>query len=59
MRFFFKRDRERDIAILSLFLRIGIRVNELSNLRLKDLDFKENRIFVLRKGEKGYCCSGT
>jgi site-specific recombinase XerD len=52
MRFFFKRDRERDFSILSLFLGSGIRVNELSNLRLRDLDFEENRISVLRKGGK-------
>ncbi|MBV7509667.1 tyrosine recombinase XerS [Bacillus sp. sid0103] len=49
---YFKRDKERDIAILSLFLGSGIRVNELSNLRLRDLDFDENRINVIRKGGK-------
>ncbi|WP_242485221.1 hypothetical protein [Peribacillus sp. TH27] len=31
---YFKRDQERDFAILSLFLGSGIRVNELSKLRL-------------------------
>ncbi|MFD0051971.1 tyrosine recombinase XerS [Actinomycetes bacterium NPDC127524] len=49
---YFKRDKERDLAILSLFLGSGIRVNELSNLRLRDLDFEENQIHVLRKGGK-------
>lgn len=49
---YFKRDKERDYAILSLFLGSGIRVNELSNLRLRDLDFEENRISVIRKGNK-------
>jgi site-specific recombinase XerD len=49
---FFKRDKERDLAILSLFLGSGIRVNELSNLRLKNIDFTENRIHVIRKGGK-------
>ncbi len=34
---YFKRDKERDYAILSLFLGSGIRVNELSNLRIKIL----------------------
>ncbi|MDE3841053.1 tyrosine recombinase XerS (plasmid) [Bacillus methanolicus] len=51
-RIYFKRDRERDVAILSLFLGSGIRVNELANLRLKDLDFEKNRITVIRKGGK-------
>lgn len=51
-RIFFKRDKERDIAILSLFLGSGIRLNELSNLKLRDLDLTENRINVIRKGGK-------
>jgi site-specific recombinase XerD len=50
--YYFKRDKERDIAILSLFLGCGIRVNELSNLRLRDLDFEQNLISVIRKGGK-------
>ncbi|WP_066297681.1 tyrosine recombinase XerS [Bacillus sp. FJAT-29937] len=49
---YFKRDKERDYAILSLFLGSGIRVNELTNLRLRDLDFEKNRIWVIRKGDK-------
>ncbi|MGE7682858.1 tyrosine-type recombinase/integrase [Peribacillus simplex] len=49
---YFKRDKERDFTILSLFLGSGIRVNELSNLRLRDLDFEEKQIHVLRKGGK-------
>ncbi|WP_375162199.1 tyrosine recombinase XerS [Fictibacillus sp. WQ 8-8] len=49
---YFQRDKERDLAILSLFLGSGIRVNELSNLRLRDLDFEDNRIHVVRKGGK-------
>ncbi|MFJ7932397.1 tyrosine-type recombinase/integrase [Peribacillus sp. NPDC096448] len=51
---YFKRDKERDFAILSLFLGSGIRVNELTNLKLKDLDFEEKQIHVLRKGEKRF-----
>ncbi|MED1469202.1 tyrosine recombinase XerS [Bacillus salipaludis] len=49
---YFKRDRERDISILSLFLGTGIRVNELSNLRIKDIDFTSKEISVIRKGNK-------
>ncbi|MGM9925104.1 MAG: tyrosine recombinase XerS [Bacillus sp. (in: firmicutes)] len=49
---YFKRDKLRDIAICSLFLGSGIRVNELANLRLQDLDFKYSEINVIRKGGK-------
>ena len=49
---YFKRDKERDFAILSLFLGSGIRVNELTNLRIKDIDFGANEISVIRKGGK-------
>nr|WP_108671425.1 tyrosine recombinase XerS [Peribacillus acanthi] len=49
---YFLRDKERDLAILSLFLGSGIRVNELSNLRIRHINFEENCIEVLRKGGK-------
>ncbi|MCM3393195.1 tyrosine recombinase XerS [Cytobacillus oceanisediminis] len=49
---YFKRDKERDYAILSLFLGSGIRVNELTNLRIKDIDFSAKEISVIRKGGK-------
>ena len=49
---YFKRDKLRDVAICSLFLGSGIRVNELSNLRLKDIDFSYSEIHVIRKGGK-------
>ena len=49
---YFKRDKEWDIAILSLFLGSGIKVNELSNLRIKDFDFGSKEISVIRKGNK-------
>ncbi|OCA90294.1 tyrosine recombinase XerS [Pseudobacillus wudalianchiensis] len=51
-RTYFLRDKEQDLSILSLFLGSGIRVNELVNLRLRDLDFRENLIHVVRKGGK-------
>ncbi|WP_235824697.1 tyrosine-type recombinase/integrase [Bacillus salipaludis] len=34
------------------FLGTGIRVNELSNLRIKDIDFTSKEISVVRKGNK-------
>ena len=49
---YFKRDKERDFAILSIFLGTGIRVNELTNLRIKDIDFSAKEISVIRKGGK-------
>jgi len=49
---FFERDKERDFAILSMFLGSGIRLSELSNLRLKDIDFSSNQISIIRKGGK-------
>jgi site-specific recombinase XerC len=49
---YYKRDKERDFAILSLFLGSGIRLNELSNLRLNDIDFTGGEISVIRKGNK-------
>ncbi len=49
---YFSRDKERNISILSLFLGTGIRVNELSNLRIKDIDFSSKEISIIRKGNK-------
>lgn len=49
---FFNRDKERNFAIISLFLGSGIRVNELIELRLKDIDSKNNEISIIRKGGK-------
>ncbi len=49
---YFRRDKERNISILSLFLGTGVRVNELSNLRIKDIDFTSKEISVIRKGNK-------
>jgi site-specific recombinase XerD len=49
---YFVRDMERDYAIISLFLGSGIRVNELANLRLRDLNFTTHEIYVTRKGNK-------
>jgi integrase/recombinase XerD len=42
----------RDLSIVSLFISTGIRVSELVNLRLRDLDLEERTIKVKRKGNK-------
>lgn len=42
--------RERDLAILTLFLGTGIRVSELVGINIEDIDFKVNGFLVTRKG---------
>lgn len=49
---FWKRNRERDMAIVMIFLDTGIRVSELVGIDLRDLDFKKHCIHVTRKGDK-------
>ena len=45
-------DKARDRAIFKVMLRCGLRVEEVANLHLRDLDLKRNRIFV-RNGKGG------
>jgi len=42
----------RDLSIVSLFISTGIRVSELVNLKLSDIDFDYETIKVTRKGGK-------
>lgn len=42
----------RDAAMIELFYAAGIRLSELINLRLKDIQFRNNLISVLGKGNK-------
>ena len=49
---YFKRNKERDLAILSLLLASGLRVGELSNLRLSSINMTQRKLSVLRKGNK-------
>ncbi|MHC9532659.1 tyrosine recombinase XerS [Dellaglioa sp. L3N] len=49
---FFKRDKDRDIAINALMLGSGLRVSEVANSDLPDLNLKTNNITVIRKGGK-------
>jgi site-specific recombinase XerD len=44
--------RYRDLAILTLLLRTGIRVSECVGLDVDDLNFNENSMVVVRKGRK-------
>ncbi len=45
--------RERDVAIIKLFLGTGIRVSELTNLKVKDLEFRLQAISYIRIRRKG------
>lgn len=47
----YELNKERDTAIISLFLHSGLRVSELVNLDLQDVDFKEQIVRVYRKGQ--------
>lgn len=47
-----KKHKERDLAILTLLLRTGIRVSECVSLDIKDLNFREQSMRVVRKGGK-------
>lgn len=47
-----KRVGKRDILILELFYSTGIRLSELINIKMKDINFKEKKIKILGKGSK-------
>lgn len=44
--------RERDMAIVVLLLQTGLRVSELTNLKLVDVDLDRHRVKITRKGNK-------
>ncbi len=44
--------KERDLAMITLFLCTGIRVSELTGLTLSNLNFEQSHIKVRRKGNK-------
>lgn len=47
---FFEKIKYRDYAIAMLFLGTGVRISELCNMEMYDLDLEEQRILVIRKG---------
>ncbi len=47
---YYKKTKDRDLAILTLLLGTGIRVSECVGLNLSDVDFKNYGITVTRKG---------
>ena len=44
--------KERDYAIITLFLNCGMRLSELVGINIKSIDFSENRLTVIGKGNK-------
>ena len=46
------RNKERDFAIITLFLNCGMRLSELVSIDIKDIDFQENKLTVIGKGNK-------
>lgn len=42
----------RDKLIIEMFYSTGIRVSELSNLKISDIDFSDQKILILGKGNK-------
>ena len=46
------RNAVRNHAIITLFLNCGMRLSELCNINIKDIDFTENKLTVIGKGNK-------
>ena len=49
---YFRFNKERDIAIIALLLASGLRISELVNLNLRDLNIKDESVIITRKGGK-------
>ena len=49
-------EERRDTAIVRLFLDSGMRLSELANLRLEDLDLDQDVAFVVGKGRRRRAC---
>ena len=47
-----KKDGLRDALILEMLYSSGCRVSELTNIKIKDIDFSERKIIILGKGNK-------
>ena len=46
------RNNKRDYAIITLFLNCGMRLSELVNINMKDIDFNDCKLNVIGKGNK-------
>jgi len=45
-------NKERDYAIITIFLNCGLRLSELVGINIKDIDFSESKMNVVGKGNK-------
>ncbi len=45
-----KKTKLRDVALITLLLGTGIRVSECVGLNIQDVDFKNNKVKIIRKG---------
>lgn len=45
-------NKERDFAIITLFLNCGMRLSELVGINIKDINFSDNKLNVIGKGNK-------
>ncbi|NBI27482.1 tyrosine recombinase XerS [Chengkuizengella marina] len=48
--YFYQLNKDRDVCIISLILHSGLRVSEVVNLTLDDIDLKKQTVYVYRKG---------
>lgn len=46
------RNKERDYAIITLFLNCGMRLSELVGINISDINFKDEKLNVIGKGNK-------
>ena len=46
------KNKERDYAIITLFLNCGMRLSELINIDINHIDFENNKLNVIGKGNK-------
>ena len=46
------RNKERDFAIITLFLNCGMRLSELVGINIKDINFQDEKLNVIGKGNK-------
>ena len=46
------RNKQRDYAIITLFLNCGMRLSELVNINITNIDFTESKMTVIGKGNK-------
>lgn len=46
------KNKERDYAIITLFLNCGLRLSELISINIQDINFDDNKLTVIGKGNK-------